>query len=127
VCSAVDTPSRIPFPQFSLAPPLPDNTAAGLHRVQLVPSASNHPSATGTVTIPVPQTATHYRGERASSTASSTLQPDSATIQFTPGMHTQPVLAFIAATDEAGRDAAAEDGNVAQDYAAKGDDERRRR
>jgi hypothetical protein len=109
------------FPRFSLAPPLPDSAAAGFHEVQLVPSASDHPSAIGTVTIPVPQTASHYRGERASSTASSTSPPDSATIQFIPGTHSQLVLAFMAATE-----AAAEDGNTAPDYAAKGDDERRR-
>ena len=116
--SAVDTPSRIPFPRFSLAPPLPDSAAAGFHEVQLVPSASDHSSATGTVTIPVPQTASHYRDERASSTASSTSPPDSVTIQFIPGTHTQLVLAFMAATDAGGDDDAAEDGNTAPDYAA---------
>lgn len=114
--SAVDTPSRIPFPQFSLAPPLPDSTTAGFHEAQLGPSASDHPSAIGIATIPVLQTASHYRGERASSTASSTSPPDSAAIQFILG------LAFMAATE-----AAAEDGNTAPDYAAKGDNERRRR
>jgi hypothetical protein len=63
VRSTVDTPSPIPFPP---APPSPDSAAAGSDKVRLVPSASDQPSATGAVTIPVPQTVPHYQGESAS-------------------------------------------------------------
>jgi hypothetical protein len=36
----------------------------GSDEVRLVPSASDQPSATGAVTIPVPQTVPHYQGEK---------------------------------------------------------------